>query len=73
MANGNSFFAFIAGAAVGAAAIFFAMTEKGNELFEEGCNSVKQGVKGVEDIINRVKSEDECDSCNQDADEEAEK
>lgn len=59
MANGKSFFAFVAGAAVGAAAAFFALTETGNEMFESGCKSVKKGVKDVEDIINRLSADED--------------
>ena len=63
MANGNSFFAFVAGALTGAALLFLAKTEKGEEvvkdiflgrgrkLFIEGGNGFLSGLSSLDVLV----------------------
>lgn len=68
MANGNSFFAFVAGALTGAALLFLAKTEKGEEVvndikekgseaFTNGRAAVLKGLDKVEDALKEKKAE----------------
>ena len=67
MANGNSFFAFVAGALTGAALLFLAKTEKGEEVvkdikekgseaFTTGRAAVLKGLDKVEDALKEKKA-----------------
>lgn len=67
MANGNSFFAFVAGALTGAALLFLAKTEKGeevvkdikekgSEVFTNGRAAVLKGLDKVEDALKEKKA-----------------
>jgi hypothetical protein len=67
MANGNSFFAFVAGALTGAALLFLAKTEKGEEVvndikekgseaFTNGRAAVLKGLDKVEDVLKEKKA-----------------
>jgi hypothetical protein len=67
MANGNSFFAFVAGALTGAALLFLAKTEKGEEVvndikekgseaFTNGRAAVLKGLDKVEDALKEKKA-----------------
>lgn len=64
MANGNSFFAFLAGAVTGAALLLLANTEKGEEIvddikekgseaFNNGRAAVLKGLDKVEDSLKK--------------------
>lgn len=66
MANGNSLFAFVAGALTGAALLFLAKTEKGEKVVEEikekgteaftnGRAAVLKGLDKVEDALKEKK------------------
>lgn len=66
MANGNSLFAFVAGALTGAALLFLAKTEKGEkvvedikekgtEAFTNGRAAVLKGLDKVEDALKEKK------------------
>jgi len=55
MANGKSFFAFLAGAAAGAALVFLAKTEKGEEIIAEGKKAAQKGLEKVEESIEEGK------------------
>ena len=66
MANGNSLFAFVAGALTGAALLFLAKTEKGEKVVEEikekgteaftnGRAAVIKGLDKVEDALKEKK------------------
>ena len=65
MANGNSFFAFLAGAVTGAALLILANTEKGEEVvsdikekgseaFNNGRAAVLKGLDKIEDAIDKA-------------------
>ena len=67
MANGNSLFAFVAGALTGAALLFLAKTEKGEEVvndikekgseaFTNGRAAVLKGLDKVEDALKEKKA-----------------
>ena len=67
MANGNSFFAFLAGAVTGAALLLLANTEKGEEVvndikekgseaFNNGRAAVLRGLDKVEDALKEKKA-----------------
>ena len=67
MANGNSFFAFLAGAVTGAALLLLAKTEKGEEVvkdikekgseaFNNGRAAVLKGLDKVEDALKEKKA-----------------
>jgi len=66
MANGNSLFAFVAGALTGAALLFLAKTEKGEkvvedikekgtEAFTNGRAAVLKGLDKIEDALKEKK------------------
>ena len=66
MANGNSFFAFLAGAVTGAALLILANTakgeevvsdikEKGSEAFNNGRAAVLKGLDKIEDAIDKAR------------------
>ena len=66
MANGNSLFAFVAGALAGAALLYLAKSEKGekfvedvrekgSELFNDGRAAVLKGLDKVEDTLKEKK------------------
>lgn len=57
MSRGNSFLSFLAGAVTGAALIFFAKSEKGKEIVNEGKSAVMNGLDKVEDALKRKKAE----------------
>lgn len=68
MANGNSFFAFLAGIAAGAALVILANTEKGEEMvedlkekgseaFENGRAAVLKGLDKIEDALTDKKED----------------
>ena len=70
MANGNSFFAFLAGAVTGAALLLLANTEKGEEVvndikekgseaFNNGRAAVLKGLDKVEDALKEKKAQTE--------------
>ena len=70
MANGNSFFAFLAGAVTGAALLLLANTEKGEEVvkdikekgseaFNNGRAAVLKGLDKVEDALKEKKAQAE--------------
>ena len=70
MANGNSFFAFLAGAVTGAALLLLANTEKGEEVvkdikekgseaFNNGRAAVLKGLDKVEDALKEKKAQSE--------------
>ena len=70
MANGNSFFAFLAGAVTGAALLLLANTEKGEEVvkdikekgseaFNNGRAAVLKGLDKVEDALKEKKARTE--------------
>ena len=70
MANGNSFFAFRAGAVTGAALLLLANTEKGEEVvkdikekgseaFNNGRAAVLKGLDKVEDALKEKKAQTE--------------
>ncbi|MCR4824919.1 MAG: YtxH domain-containing protein [Bacteroidales bacterium] len=69
MANGNSFFAFLAGIATGAVLLHLARTEKGEEIvddlkekgteaFENGRAAVLNGLDKLEDALSSDKNAD---------------
>lgn len=69
MANGNSFFAFVAGAITGVALLLLANTEKGEEVvndikekgseaFNNGRAAVLKGLDKLEDSLSRKKEEE---------------
>lgn len=64
MANGSSFFTFLAGAAVGAAVAILATTEKGervveqiknksDEWLDDGMEAVSKGLNKLEDALTK--------------------
>ena len=57
MSRGNSFLSFLAGAVTGAALIFFAKSEKGKEIVNEGKSAVMNGLDKVEEALKRKKAE----------------
>ena len=68
MANGNSFFAFLAGAVTGAALLLLANTEKGEEIvddikekgseaFNNGRAAVLKGLDKVEDALKKKRAQ----------------
>ena len=70
MANGNSFFAFLAGAVTGVALLLLANTEKGEEVvkdikkkgseaFNNGRAAVLKGLDKVEDALKEKKAQTE--------------
>lgn len=66
MANGNSLFAFLAGAVTGAALLLLANTEKGEEvvddLKEKGSEALNNGraaiLKGLDKLEDAIAKED---------------
>ena len=70
MANGNSFFAFLAGAVTGAALLILARSEKGEEIvddikekgseaFNNGRAAVLKGLDKVEEALKEKRAQDE--------------
>ena len=66
MANGNSLFAFVAGALTGAALLFLAKTEKGEEVvndikekgseaFNNGRAAVLRGLDKIDDALENAR------------------
>ena len=73
MANGNSFFAFLAGALTGAAVLLLANTEKGEEIvndikekgseaYNNGRAAVLKGLDKVEDTLKEKKAKSKAKS-----------
>lgn len=64
MSKGSSFFAFVAGAAIGAAAVFFTLTKQGEELVQEGKKAFDKYSTDLKDKFNCHcgKTEDEDNS-----------
>ena len=57
MAKGR-FLAFMAGAAAGAAAVLYALSDKGAEKIQTGCDCAKKGLKKVEEVLDRISEEE---------------
>ncbi len=55
MANGKSFFAFLAGAAAGVALVLFAKSEKGEEIIADGKEAVRKGLDKAEEALEEGK------------------
>ena len=78
MANGNSFFAFVAGAITGAALLILANTEKGEEVvndlkekgseaFNNGRAAVMKGLDKLEDALSAKVKEEQKEEAAEDA------